>query len=117
MDAQADLHLCCSHMAYDTFSHGLAQIFTLPLPLGQGRYIRVQVKIKKIEFPLKRKYRIVKASAVTVCIFYVLKENLTFEPPRDKTNQTISAPLEDSDQPGHMPSLIRVFAYRMPRLI
>ena len=25
-DAQADLRLCCSHMALDTFSHGLAHI-------------------------------------------------------------------------------------------
>ena len=30
----------------------------------------------------------------------------TFEPPRDKTNKMICAPSEDSDQPGHPPSLI-----------
>ena len=34
----------------------------------------------------------------------------TFEPPRDKTNKLTCAPFEDSDQPGHLPSLIRVFA-------
>ena len=28
------------------------------------------------------------------------------EPPRDKTNKMICAPSEDSDQPGHLPSLI-----------
>ena len=33
-----------------------------------------------------------------------------FEPPHDKTNKMICAPSEDSDQPGHPPSLIRVFA-------
>ena len=33
-----------------------------------------------------------------------------FEPPRDKTNKMACAPSEDSDQPGHLPNLIRVFA-------
>ena len=32
-----------------------------------------------------------------------------FEPPRDKTNNMVCAPSEDSDQPGRPPSLIRVF--------
>ena len=40
------------------------------------------------------------------------KENFTHEPPHDKTNKTACAPSEDSDQPGHLPSLIRVFAVR-----
>ena len=35
------------------------------------------------------------------------------EPPHDKTNTMNFAPSEDSDQPGHSPSLIRVFAVRM----
>ena len=36
-----------------------------------------------------------------------------FEPHRDKTNKMACAPSEDSDQPGHLPSLIRVFAVCM----
>ena len=36
--------------------------------------------------------------------------NLTFEPKHDKTNKMTCAPSEDSDQPGHPPSLIRVFS-------
>ena len=36
-----------------------------------------------------------------------------FEPPHDKTNKLIFASSEDSDRPGHLPSLIRVFAVRM----
>ena len=32
MDAQSDLRLCCSHMASDTFSYGLAQINYSVLP-------------------------------------------------------------------------------------
>ena len=35
------------------------------------------------------------------------------EPPRDKINKMICAPCEYSDQPGHPPSLIRVFAVRL----
>ena len=38
-----------------------------------------------------------------------------FEPHRDKTNKMACVPSEDSDQPGHPPSLIRVFAVRMKK--
>ena len=38
-----------------------------------------------------------------------------WEPPHDKTNKMACAPSEDSDQPGHPPSLIRVFAVRMKK--
>ena len=45
-----------------------------------------------------------------------LKQKHThFEPPRDKTNKIACALSEDSDQPGHPPSLIRVFAVRMKK--
>ena len=40
---------------------------------------------------------------------------LSFEPPHDKTNEMACAPSEDSDQPGHPPSLISVFAVRMEK--
>ena len=36
----------------------------------------------------------------------------TVQPAHDKTNKMVCAPSEDSDQPGHPPSLIRVFAVR-----
>ena len=39
----------------------------------------------------------------------------SYEPPRDKTNKMTCAPSEDSDQPGHPPSLIRVFAVHMKK--
>ena len=38
---------------------------------------------------------------------------IQYEPHRDKTNKMACAPSEDSDQPGHPPSLIRVFAVRL----
>ena len=34
------------------------------------------------------------------------------EPSHDKTSKLACAPSEDSDEPGHSPSLIRVFAVR-----
>ena len=37
------------------------------------------------------------------------------ELPHDKTNKMACAPSEDSDQPRHPPSLIRVFAVRMKK--
>ena len=37
------------------------------------------------------------------------------ELPHDKTNQMACVPSEDSDQPGHSPSLIRVFVVRMKK--
>ena len=42
--------------------------------------------------------------------------NLQFEPPRDKTSKMACAPSEDSGQPGHPSSLIRVFAVRVKKL-
>ena len=36
-----------------------------------------------------------------------------YEPRHEKNQQNECAPSEDSDQPGHPPSLIRVFAVRM----
>ena len=47
-------------------------------------------------------------------VFSFLKASLLglYEPPHVKTNKVACAPSEDSDQPGHPPSLIRVFAVR-----
>ena len=42
-------------------------------------------------------------------------EAIWFEPPHDKTNKMPCASSKDSDQPGHLPSLIRVFAVRMKK--
>ena len=51
---------------------------------------------------------------VMKCIFvaYVDPRKKHFEPPHDKTNKMTFVHSEDSDQPGHPPSLIRVFAVR-----
>ena len=48
--------------------------------------------------------------------FYTNKNVVNpFEPLRYKTNKMECAPSEDSDQPGHSPSLIRVLAVRMKK--
>ena len=39
----------------------------------------------------------------------------TLKWPHDKTNEMACVPSEDSDQPGHLPSLIRVFAVCMKK--
>ena len=41
-----------------------------------------------------------------------MRYHILYEPPHDKTNKMACAPSEDSDQPGHSPSLIRVFVVR-----
>ena len=45
-------------------------------------------------------------------IGYCLSLSAENEPHRDKTNKMACAPNEASDQPGHLPSLIRVFDVR-----
>ena len=46
-----------------------------------------------------------------ICAAYVSRKKY-FEPAYDKTNKMTFVPSEDSDQSGHPPSLIRVFAVR-----
>ena len=40
----------------------------------------------------------------------IIVVHIIYEPLHDKTNKMICAPSEDSNQPGHQLSLIRVFA-------
>ena len=47
-----------------------------------------------------------------ICAAYVDSRERHFEPPHDKTNKMSCVPSADSDQPGHPPRLIRVFAVR-----
>ena len=51
---------------------------------------------------------------VVLLIAFKKKKN---EPPHDKTNKMACAPSEDSDQPGHLPSLIKDFAVRMKKAL
>ena len=57
--------------------------------------------------------------AGSYCIFLWLNNSqmkrFSNEPPHDKTNKMACAPSENSDQPGHSPSLIRVFVVPMKK--
>ena len=46
---------------------------------------------------------------------HVEKVSSSNEPSHDKTNKMACAPSKDSDQSGHLPTLIRVFALRMKK--
>ena len=46
---------------------------------------------------------------------FVVSSMTLNEPPHHKTNKMACAPSEVLDQPGHPPSLIRVFAFRMKK--
>ena len=50
---------------------------------------------------------------VYICPF--IKLAWTYDPQHGKTNEITCAPSEDLDEPGHPPSLIRVFAVRMKK--
>ena len=48
----------------------------------------------------------VKYTVLNAFVINTLNLTLTYEPHRDKANKMACAPSEDSDQPGHPPSLI-----------
>ena len=75
---------------------------------------------------MKRRKKVVSIIPYQTCHYLVksrnmegllalLQNQIKFEPPHDKTNKTACAPIEDSDQPGHLPSLTSVFAVRMKK--
>ena len=47
--------------------------------------------------------------------FYFERLTVIYRPPHDKTNKKACAPSEDSDQPGHPPSLVKFFGVRMKK--
>ena len=53
-----------------------------------------------------------KCDEMYICAAYLDSRKKYFEPPHDKTNKMTFVPGENSDQPGHPPSLIKVFAVR-----
>ena len=48
-------------------------------------------------------------------VYFICCSKTIVEPPHDKTNKMACMPSKDSDQLGHPPSLIRVFAVRMKK--
>ena len=66
------------------------------------------------DFILGSMQNVKKKKNVMKCISaaYLDLRKKNFEPPDDKTNKMTFVPSEDSGQPGHPLSLIRVFAVR-----
>ena len=78
---------------------------------------------QSVQTQIRRRTKLAGGDGILWCIslrytIYFLYVSLTvrreylYEPPHDKTNKMAWAPSEDSDQPGHPPSLIRVFTVR-----
>ena len=64
-------------------------------------------KLMKVKRHLIPKIRLKSSSLASVFII--------IEPPHDKTNKMTVAPSEDSDKPGHLPSLSWVFTVHMKK--
>ena len=52
------------------------------------------------------------STLLSLCLIFRSVLTSLYELPHDKTNKMAYVPSEDSDQPGHLPSLIRVFTVR-----
>ena len=74
---------------------------------GLDVYISVSIQVGKFCYDRSKKQ--------IRLVFDVNLEIIRNELPHDKTNKMACAPSKDSDQPGHLPSLIRVFAVRMKK--
>ena len=105
----------------------LPVVLDMQIPLSASR--RIFIMSRTLNFPEKYDTRnlyfllCITMSDVTLCqdtlstlhvvqLEHRRKISLKFEPPHNKTNLMTCAPNEDSNQPGHPPSLIRVFAVR-----
>ena len=77
----------------------------LKLHIRQGVQSKVLFFLA-LDLSLKFKSRFLNASSC---------QSETNEPLHDKTNKIARAPIKDSDQPGHPPSLIRAIAVRMKK--
>ena len=62
-----------------------------------------------------RKLRIIMVISFDKETLWKQGNHTRYEPPHDKTNKMVCAPREDSYQPGHLPSLIRVLAVCMKK--
>ena len=95
-DAQADLSLCWAHMPFCLFCHDAAQNIFLQL---------LDVSVTLIILCDSYHHHCSHSSLRIIVIWAATWQN----------QQSECAPSEDSDQPGHPPNLIRVFAVRLKK--
>ena len=78
----------------------------------QGKVVKVIQKETSVSMKIFGNFRKVlryNTKQINLCAKVLLKVR---EPAHNKNNKMACAPSEDSDQPGHLPSLIRVFTVR-----
>ena len=100
--AQADLRLCWAHRSFCWICCAPAYSCVRQMVRSSSTCI-VILYLQSNKIYLYILY--------TIYLQYKMNPNTaksTNEPPHDKTNR-MTAPSEDSDQPGHLPCLIRVF--------
>ena len=114
-DAQDELSLRWAHMPFCWFCHEAAH-FCLYAKHQQDSNMMISRTADKsrpsgkpsvINLDLPDDYSVASKSEITV--------GKTNEPRHDKADKLTCAPSEDSDQPGHPTSLIRVVAVRMKK--
>ena len=108
--AQSDQRLCCSLPGYYNTSICYSRNFKLVSAAEQtGLSHTPGRKPRRQDFLWRGSYD----------LYAPLSENWIWqrknEPPHDKSKKMACAPSEDSDQPGHPPSLIKVSAVRMKK--
>ena len=99
------------------FSSGLVLLpwkFTLSL-CRFGRYLGLEkISYNANEWILTQKSLSDIVESALIMLWREKEQQITNEPRHDKTDKmSVRPPSEDTDQPGHPPSLIRVFAVRM----
>ena len=119
--AQSDQRLCCLLLGYYNTSTCYSRNFKTLASLisWAGRFESYLVANPKDRFSRDVAHIMVLMNRTwNLFVFWVcLMEAVhwTNELAHDKTNKLTCAPSKDSDQPGHPPSLIRVFAVRMKK--
>ena len=74
----------------DVPAESLSPYCNNPLPKRNMKYLKSRITFKNFD------------ESLGLVPGYFIK----YEPPHDKTNKMACAPRKDSDQPGHLPSLI-----------
>ena len=110
-DTQADLNLCWADMSFCLFCCA-ATHFVFSGIISYTEYLFLLCVLTSKYFGPYEKSKTHGKTAVFILKFEVFELQACFchtimiEPPHDKTNKMACAPSEDSDQPGHPPSLI-----------
>ena len=93
------------------FQIGIQACFTAVTYWSRFSSLKYKWKECHIDIILSKKGEII-LICLLPALWKLIRIEKTFEPSHDKTNTMTYAPSEGSDQPGHPPSLVRVFGVR-----